>query len=118
MGRGDRHSPQSGGVLARADQGLYKDFMKTLTITEAKKNLGRWLAAADRGEDVGIVTGASIIALRRVEVESTDYAQREYGVAAEQVAALDAATERRYRRLKSRGTLVTLSTAQLRKLIE
>jgi antitoxin (DNA-binding transcriptional repressor) of toxin-antitoxin stability system len=92
--------------------------MKTLTITEAKKNLGRWLAAADRGEDVGIVTGASIIALRRVEVESTDYAQREYGVAAQQVAALDAATERRYRRLKSRGTLVTLSTAQLRKLLE
>jgi antitoxin (DNA-binding transcriptional repressor) of toxin-antitoxin stability system len=31
--------------------------MKTLTITDAKKNLGRWLAAAARGEDIGIVSG-------------------------------------------------------------
>ena len=54
--------------------------MKTLTITDAKKNLGRWLSAAARGEDIGIVSGADIIALRKVEVESTDYAQREYGV--------------------------------------
>jgi len=54
--------------------------MKTLTITDAKKNLGQWLAAAARGEDIGIVSGANIIALRKVEVESTDYAQREYGL--------------------------------------
>ena len=52
--------------------------MKTLTITDAKKNLSRWLDAAARGQDVGIIRGADIIALRRVEVESTDYAQREY----------------------------------------
>ena len=37
---------------------LYKDSMKTLTITDAKKNLGRWLVAAARGEDIGIVCGA------------------------------------------------------------
>lgn len=54
--------------------------MKTLTITDAKKNLGQWLAAAARGEDIGIVSGANIIALRKVDVESTDYAQREYGL--------------------------------------
>jgi antitoxin (DNA-binding transcriptional repressor) of toxin-antitoxin stability system len=28
--------------------------MKTLTITDAKKNLGRWLTAAGRGEDIGL----------------------------------------------------------------
>jgi antitoxin (DNA-binding transcriptional repressor) of toxin-antitoxin stability system len=92
--------------------------MKTLTITEAKKNLGRWLAAADRGEDVGIVSGASIIALRKVEVESTDYVRREYDATAEQVTALDAATDRRYRQLKRRASLVRVSAAQLRKLLE
>jgi len=54
--------------------------MKTLTITDAKENLGRWLTAAARGEDIGIVSGADIIALRKVEVVSTDYAQREYGL--------------------------------------
>ena len=68
---------------------LYKDHMKTLTITEAKKNLSRWLAAAAQGQDVGIVCGADIIALRKIEVESTDYAQREYATTREQIEALD-----------------------------
>ncbi len=63
--------------------------MKTLTITEARKNLSRWLVAASKGEDIGIISGADIIALRKVTVESTDYAQREYGATSEQVAALE-----------------------------
>ena len=91
--------------------------MKTLTITEAKKNLGRWLTAAARGEDVGIVAGADIIALRKVEVESVDYARREYGVTDDQVRSLEQATNRSYRRLKRTGRLVTVSAAQLRKLL-
>ena len=92
--------------------------MKTLTITDAKKNLGRWLAAAARGDDIGIVCGADIIALRKVEVQSTDYAQREYAATPEQVATLDKATDRRYRRLKRSGKLVTVTTDQLRKMLE
>jgi antitoxin (DNA-binding transcriptional repressor) of toxin-antitoxin stability system len=92
--------------------------MKTLTITEVKKNLSRWLAAASRGEDIGIICGADVIALRKVEVESTDYAQREYGVTPEQVAALEKATDRRYRSLKPSGKLVTVTAGQLRKMIE
>jgi antitoxin (DNA-binding transcriptional repressor) of toxin-antitoxin stability system len=97
---------------------LYKDYMKTLTITDAKKNLGRWLAAASRGEDIGIVCGADIIALRKVEVESSDYAQREYGATPEQVGALERATDRRYRRLHRSRKLVTVTAEQLRKMIE
>jgi antitoxin (DNA-binding transcriptional repressor) of toxin-antitoxin stability system len=81
-------------------------FMKTLTITDAKKNLGRWLAAAARGEDIGLVCGSDISALRKVEVESTDYAQREYGAPPEQVAALEKATDQRYRRLKRDKKLI------------
>ena len=92
--------------------------MKTLTITDARKNLGRWLAAAARGEDVGIVAGAHIIALRKVEVESADYAQREYGVTDTQMGSFEKATDQRYRQLKRAGKLVTVSAAQLRKLLE
>jgi antitoxin (DNA-binding transcriptional repressor) of toxin-antitoxin stability system len=92
--------------------------MKTLTITDAKKNLGRWLEAAVRGEDIGIVCGADIVALRKVDIESTDYAQREYGTTAEQVAALEKATERRYRRLKRGKKLALMSGQDLRKLLE
>ncbi|MGE5217224.1 MAG: type II toxin-antitoxin system Phd/YefM family antitoxin [Chloroflexota bacterium] len=90
--------------------------MKTLTITDAKKNLGRWLAAAARGEDIGIICGADIVALRRVEVESTDYVQRQYGAAPEQVAALEKATERRYQGLKRGKKLESVSAQQLREL--
>jgi antitoxin (DNA-binding transcriptional repressor) of toxin-antitoxin stability system len=91
--------------------------MKTLTITEAKKNLGRWLTAAARGQDVGIIAGADIIALRKVEVESTDYAQREYGVTPEQALALDQATDARYRRLARSRKLVTVTAEELRKML-
>ena len=70
------HHAKLDGFIKR----LYIVSVKTLTITDAKKNLGQWLRAAARGEDVGIVSGADIIALRKVEVESTDYAQREYGL--------------------------------------
>ena len=97
---------------------LYKVFMKTLTITDAKKNLGRWLAAAARGEDIGIVCGSDIVALRKVEVESTDYAQREYGAVPEQVAALEKATEQRYRRLKRGKKLRSITAGELRKMLE
>jgi antitoxin (DNA-binding transcriptional repressor) of toxin-antitoxin stability system len=91
--------------------------MKTLTITEAKKNLGRWLTAAARGQDVGIIAGADIIALRKVEVESTDYAQREYGVTPEQALALDQATDARHRTLARSRKLVTVTAEELRKML-
>jgi len=87
--------------------------LKVITVRDAKKNLRRWLAAASRGEDIGIVCGADIIALRKVEVESTDYAQREYGATPEEVSALDKATDRRYRNLSRSRKLVTV-TAELK----
>ncbi len=91
--------------------------MKTLTITEAKRNLGRWLSAAATGEDIGIIAGSDIIALRKVEVESTDYAQREYGVTPEHVRTLETATDARYRRLKRARKLATVTPEQLRRLL-
>ena len=92
--------------------------MKTLTITDAKKNLGRWLAAAARGEDIGIICGADIVALRKVNVESTDYAQREYDATPDQVGTLEKATEQRYRKLKRSKKLVSVSAKELRNLLD
>ena len=106
------------GGIDNAHKRLYKDSMKTLTITDAKKNLSRWLDAAARGQDIGIVRGADIIALRKVEIESTDYAQREYAATPDQVEAFAEATEKRYRRLKRSGKLVTVTTEQLRNMLE
>jgi antitoxin (DNA-binding transcriptional repressor) of toxin-antitoxin stability system len=66
--------------------------MKTLTATEARKNLTRWLKAAKDGQEVGIVYGADIFALRPVPVQAADYAQREYGVTDGQLQAFAART--------------------------
>jgi antitoxin (DNA-binding transcriptional repressor) of toxin-antitoxin stability system len=52
--------------------------MKTLTITSARQNLGAWLARARRGEEIGIISGAQVIALRPVEIVAADYAEQEY----------------------------------------
>jgi antitoxin (DNA-binding transcriptional repressor) of toxin-antitoxin stability system len=54
--------------------------MTTLSPTKARSNLTVWLQKAAAGEDIGILFGDKVIALRPVEVESTDYAEKEYGV--------------------------------------
>lgn len=92
--------------------------MKTLTITDAKKNLGQWLLAAARGEDIGIISGADVIALRKVEVESTDYAFREYGATPEELTQVEKAAERRYQQQKRAGKLVSLNSNKLKKMLE
>ena len=92
--------------------------MKTLTITDAKKNLGQWLLAAARGEDVGIISGADIIALRKVEVESTDYAFREYGATREDIATLEERVEKDYQTEKRTGKLRMFTHKDLKKTLE
>lgn len=75
--------------------------MKTLTATEARKNLTQWLRAAKNGEEIGIVYGADVFALRRVPIQAADYGEREYGVSASQLASFvertDAALDRERR---------------------
>ncbi len=53
--------------------------MKTLTVTEGRQNLGAWLKRALHGEDVGFVVDGRVVALRPVEVDSTDYVLQVYG---------------------------------------
>ena len=93
--------------------------MKTLTITDAKKNLSKWLQAAARGEDIGIVSGADVIALRKVEVESTDYAWREYSVTQEELESYERKVDAEHQRLKKAGKLIVVrDRKELEGLIE
>jgi antitoxin (DNA-binding transcriptional repressor) of toxin-antitoxin stability system len=92
--------------------------MTTLTITDAKKNLGKWLKAAARGEEVGIVAGADIIALRKVPIQSADYAWTEYGATAEEVAGYERKAAAERARLKQAGRLRYLTAADLRRRSE
>jgi hypothetical protein len=54
--------------------------MKTLTITEGRGRLGYWLKKAVQGEDIGFMFEGKVVALRPVEVYSSDYALQEYGL--------------------------------------
>jgi antitoxin (DNA-binding transcriptional repressor) of toxin-antitoxin stability system len=97
--------------------------MKTLTITDAKKNLGHWLAAAARGEDVGIIAGANIIALRKVEVTSVEdpyaYAMSEYGVTREEMQAFEKRMDVEYEKGKREKRWITIRNREdLEKAIE
>jgi len=60
--------------------------MKTLTITEGRGRLGYWLKKAAQGEDVGFMFEGKVVALRPVEVISTDYALQEYGLTEKEMA--------------------------------
>jgi antitoxin (DNA-binding transcriptional repressor) of toxin-antitoxin stability system len=73
--------------------------MTTLSPTKARANLTHWLKKASAGEDIGILCGDKVIALRpvRVYAEDSDYAQREYGVTK---AELDAFVKRADAELK------------------
>ena len=88
--------------------------MKTLTITDAKKNLGRWLKAAAQGDEVAIIAGSDIIALRKIEVVAVDtsYAEAEYGATPESLARLESGVAARYRRQRKAGKLRTLAQAE------
>jgi antitoxin (DNA-binding transcriptional repressor) of toxin-antitoxin stability system len=89
--------------------------MKTLTVTEARKNLTRWLQAAAHGEEIAIISGADIIALRKVEVEATDHAWREYGVTAGDVARYEQGAIAEHRRLQQAGKLEYFTAEDMRR---
>jgi len=73
--------------------------MTTLSPTKARANLTHWLKKASAGEDIGILCGDKVIALRpvRVVAADSDYAKREYGVTD---AELDAFVKRANEEIK------------------
>jgi antitoxin (DNA-binding transcriptional repressor) of toxin-antitoxin stability system len=79
--------------------------MKTLTITDARQNLGHWLKLAANGEDVGVIVGSDIIALRKVEIQSADYAYQEYGLTPAQVEEAGKRITAQIKRERRAGTI-------------
>jgi len=47
--------------------------MTTLTVTQARKNLSGWIRRARAGEEIGIIDGNQIFALRPVTVTAIDF---------------------------------------------
>ena len=77
--------------------------MKTLSVTEGRQNLGRWLKRALHGEDVGFLVDGRVVALRPVEVDSTDYVLHEYGATEQQAERALKAVRAEVRRARRTG---------------
>ncbi len=83
--------------------------MTTLTISKARANLSELLEKAKQGEDIGIVSGDQIVALRPVTVSSDDYAWREYDVTPEQMAQFEKRMEREIKGARKHGRVKRFS---------
>ncbi len=79
--------------------------MITLTPTAARSNLSQLLRMALKGEDIGILVDGKVVALRPVTVESTDYAQREYGATAKELEAFEKRIHGRVKKARTEGKL-------------
>ena len=66
--------------------------MITLSPTQARVNLSSLLRRAAQGEDIGILHGGMVIALRPVNIYSEDYALCEYGVTEKELKEFDRKT--------------------------
>jgi antitoxin (DNA-binding transcriptional repressor) of toxin-antitoxin stability system len=83
--------------------------MKTVTITKARANLSALLEKAKRGEDIGIVSGDQIVALRVVTVSSDDYALTEYGATQDELERFEKRTEQKISAERRRGKIKRFS---------
>ncbi len=77
--------------------------MKTLTITEGRGRLGYWLKKATQGDDIGFVFEGKIVALRPVEVYSSDYALQEYGLSQSDMVVVEKKIGATLDKARSRG---------------
>lgn len=83
--------------------------MTTFSPTQARTNLSSLLKRAAKGEDIGILHGDQVIALRPVTVHSDDYALQEYGVIEAELDAFVRRTKQRLARHRKAGKMTTFS---------
>ncbi len=82
--------------------------MKTLTITEARKNLSSWIRRAKSGEEIGIIDGNTIVALRPVIVSAIDYAESEYGFSTAEATQICVSIEEKSRLAEQAGEYIDI----------
>ena len=82
--------------------------MKTLTITEGRGRLGYWLKKAVQGDDIGFMFEGKVVALRPVEVYSSDYALQEYGLSEHEMATAERRIGKDIKAARARGEVTQL----------
>jgi len=79
--------------------------MTTLSPTQARVNLSSLLKRAAQGEEIGILHGDKVIALRPVNIHADDYAFREYGVSQKELDEFVRRTDARIKRERKAGRM-------------
>jgi antitoxin (DNA-binding transcriptional repressor) of toxin-antitoxin stability system len=79
--------------------------MTTLSPAQARVNLASLLKRAANGEDIGILHGDTVIALRPVTVHADDYALREYGVTEQELNRFVKEADRQINRERKTGKI-------------
>ncbi len=83
--------------------------MTTLTIAKARANLSELLERAKRGEDIDVMSGDQIVALRPVTVSSDGYASHEYGATPAELARFERRMEQQISMERKRGKIKRFS---------
>lgn len=85
--------------------------MKTLTITEARRDLGKLCLMAAEGEQIAIISGNRVIQLKPVEVVAWEdtYASREYGLTLQEAEAFEERAARETAAKEKRGAYARFS---------
>ncbi len=79
--------------------------MTTLSPTQARTNLSSLLKRAAKGEDIGILHGDQVIALRPVKIHSADYVLREYALTEKELERFVKRMDREVAREYKAGTV-------------
>jgi antitoxin (DNA-binding transcriptional repressor) of toxin-antitoxin stability system len=79
--------------------------MTTLSPTQARVNLSSLLKRAANGEDIGILHGDKVIALRPVSIHADDYVLREYGVTERELERFVKRADRQINRERKTGKI-------------
>jgi antitoxin (DNA-binding transcriptional repressor) of toxin-antitoxin stability system len=82
--------------------------MQTLTVTKARAKLGHWMRRAAQGEDIGIIVGAQVIALRPVPITAADCMETEYGLTKTEADRAAASIRAETLRERAAGRLIPL----------
>ena len=79
--------------------------MTTLSPTQARVNLSSLLKRAAQGEEIGILHGDKVIALRPVGIHADDYAFRKYGVTPRELDRFVRRTDAQIKRERKAGKM-------------
>ena len=79
--------------------------MTTLSPTQARVNLTSLLKRAAKGEDIGILHGDRVIALRPVKIYADDYALREYGATEQELDRFVKRANQQIKRQRKAGSV-------------